>query len=76
MKTGARTVLLYLHLVTSMDVKSGTFCDNDNLTHNCEWTTLKRKEITESLGKTYKVSLVTCTFSLNIIKCDRIKDVI
>lgn len=67
--------MLYLRLVVSMDVKSGTFGDNDNPTHNCEWTTLKREEITESLGKTCKVSLVTCTFSLNIIKCDRIKDV-
>ena len=74
MKTGVRTVVMYLHFVNSMDVKSGTYGDNDNPTHNCEWTTLKREEVTKSLGKTY-VRFVTCTFSLNIIKCDRIKDV-
>lgn len=75
LKTGIRTVVLYLHFLTCMDVNSGTFGDKDNATHNCEWTTLKREEVTESLGKTYKVRFVTCTVSLNIIKCDRIKDV-
>jgi hypothetical protein len=45
LKTGVRTVVLYLHFVISMDVKSGTLGDN-------EWTTLKREEITGSLGKT------------------------
>lgn len=69
--------MLCLHVLTRMDVKSGTFGDNDNPTHNCEWTTLKREEVTESLGKSYKVSFVTYTFffPLNIIKCDRIEDV-
>ena len=62
LKTGVRTVVLYLHVLTCTDVKSGMFGDNDNPTHNCEWTTLKRQEVTESLGKPYKVSFVTYTF--------------
>ena len=57
LKTGVRTVVLYLHFLTCMDGKSGTFGYNDNPTHNCEWTTLKREEVTERLGKTYKVSV-------------------
>jgi len=67
--------VLYLHFLTCMGFKSGMFGDNDNPTHNREWTTLKREEVIESLGKTYKVRFVTCTFPLNSIKCDRIKDV-
>jgi hypothetical protein len=58
-----------------VDVKSGTFGDKDSPTHYYEWTTLKREEVTESLRKLYKVRFVSCNFSLNIIKSDRIKDV-
>jgi len=61
LKTGVTTVVQYLRFLNCMDVRSGTFGDSDNPTHNCEWTTLKREEVTERLVKTYKVRFATCT---------------
>jgi hypothetical protein len=68
LKTGIKNVVLYLHFLTCVKVKSGTFGDKGNSTHTNVWTALKREEVTESLGKLYKVKFITCTLHQILLK--------